>query len=127
MFVIRFNGLPITKLSWLHPAPIAAFTCGICQRSAKSNRPKMPKTDLQNCFSSTEDTQQRFPISPGIPTTLGSFAQYPKTTLCKCGKWRKTSTMMKNRTLRPMEEKTNKMCFCVSKLLCFLKNLILQL
>ena len=49
-----------------------------------------------NSSSSTVATRQRFLISRGTRTNLGSFAPFLRTTSCRSGKWRKIFTMMKN-------------------------------
>ena len=82
-FNLRFNGPPITRQFWHLPAPIVAFTSGICRRSARSSLPKTPRMDPRSFCSFTEDTLPRFQTSPGTRMTRGSSARSPRTTLCR--------------------------------------------
>jgi hypothetical protein len=110
-FYSRFNGLPITRRSWLQAAPIVASMSGTCLRSAKSRALRTPRMVHQSFCSFMEDILLKFPTSPGTPTTLGSSAPSPRTTSCKSGKWPRTSITTKRLTHRHQRLRTSK---CIS-------------
>ena len=107
-FTFRFNGLPIMKQSLPQVELTGDCMFGTCPRLVKNKVLRMQKMVPLSFFSFMVGTRQRFQISLGTPMTLGSFALYLKTTLCKYGRWLKTFTMMKRLTLLLQKLKLHK-------------------
>uniref|UniRef100_A0A8P4KM68 Histone-binding protein RBBP4-like N-terminal domain-containing protein n=1 Tax=Dicentrarchus labrax TaxID=13489 RepID=A0A8P4KM68_DICLA len=59
------------------------------------------RLNVWDLSSSTVATQPRSLTSPGTPMNPGSSAQCPRTTSCKSGRWRRTSTMTRSQTTPP--------------------------
>ena len=102
----RSSGLPITRPSWPALVPTGGYTSGISPRSGRSRARRTLRTARLNFSSSTEVTRLRSRTSAGTPTTPGSSAASPRTTSCRSGRWRRTSTTTRSQRPRPRSSRT---------------------